>query len=71
MTFPRLAALQCEWARRPPAAWLIAAHVKYKPPAETTAPRGRRARPIATQDEPRGPTIAELRARFPGGIMKG
>ena len=29
---PRLVALQAEWCANPPAHWLIAAMVKYRPP---------------------------------------
>jgi hypothetical protein len=61
MTFDRLAALQAEWRRRPPAHWLIASYLKYKPPAEVSA---------KPADRMGGHTIAELRSRFPGRVMK-
>ena len=34
MSFDRLAALEAEWKRRPPAHWLVAPYLGYKPPDE-------------------------------------
>jgi len=47
--------LQAEWRRHPPAHWLIAAALKYKPPGETLK-----------QSQP---TAAELKAAFPNGTL--
>jgi hypothetical protein len=55
LTVPRLLALQAEWRRHPPAHWLVAAALKYKPPEET---------PLSRQ-----PTIAELKAALPNGTL--
>lgn len=56
MTTPRFLALQKEWKRHPPVAWLVAAFVGYKPPPErlTTAPA-------------QGDGVASLKAAFPDG----
>jgi hypothetical protein len=54
---PRLAALQSEWRAHPPAHWLIAAALQYRPPANSA--------PVAVQRT----TIAQLRAAFPGGRL--
>jgi hypothetical protein len=54
---PRLAALQAEWRANPPAHWLIAAALKYRPPA---APGDAASR---------HPTIAEMKAAFPAGRL--
>lgn len=56
LTVPRFLALQAEWRRSPPAHWLIAAALKYKPPSETKA--------VSRQ-----PTIADLKAAFPDGKL--
>ena len=53
LTVPRFLALQAEWRRHPPAHWLIAAAMKYRPPGGP-APRAQ-------------PTVAELKAAFPNG----
>ena len=34
MSFDRLAALEAEWKRRPPAHWLIAWFLDYEPPEQ-------------------------------------
>jgi hypothetical protein len=52
---PRFLALHAEWRRNPPAHWLIAAALKYRPPGEAATPRQ--------------PTIAELKATFPNGAL--
>jgi len=52
---PRFIALQAEWKRHPPAHWLVAAALKYKPPGDEAPPRGS--------------SIAELKAAFPGGRL--
>jgi hypothetical protein len=54
---PRYRALVAEWRARPPAHWLIAAALHYRPP-EADAPA-----------EARAPTVAALRAAFPGGKL--
>jgi hypothetical protein len=54
---PRLAALQSEWRVHPPAHWLIAAALKYRPPANSVPA-------VAGQ-----PTIAQMRAAFPNGRL--
>ena len=57
LTVPRYCALVAEWRARPPAHWLIAAALHYRPPdAEARA-------------ETRAPTVAALRAAFPGGKL--
>jgi hypothetical protein len=54
---PRYRALVAEWRARPPDHWLIAAALRYRPP-EADAPPATRA-----------PTVAALRAAFPGGKL--
>jgi hypothetical protein len=56
LTVPRFLALQAEWRRHPPAHWLVAAALKYKPPGEGPSAR-------------RQPTVAELKAVFPDGKL--
>ena len=54
---PRLAALQAEWRAYPPAHWLIAAALKYRPrekAAEAAAPQ---------------PTMMQLKAALPNGAL--
>jgi hypothetical protein len=48
--------LHAEWRARPPAHWLIAAALKYRPPEAAAA-------------APRHPTIDEIKAAFPGGAL--
>jgi hypothetical protein len=55
LTMPRLLALRAEWRRNPPVHWLVAAALRYRSP-EDEAPA-------------RQPTIAELKAAFPGGAL--
>jgi hypothetical protein len=55
LTVPRFLALHAEWKRHPPAHWLIAAALKYRPPSE---------KPTQSQ-----PTVAELKAAFPNGAL--
>ncbi len=57
LTTPRYLALVAEWRAHPPAHWLIAAALKYRPPAPQKATPARQ------------PTIAELRAAFPNGKL--
>jgi hypothetical protein len=57
LTVPRYRALVAEWRARPPAHWLIAAALHYRPP-EAEAPATARA-----------PTVAALRATFPDGKL--
>jgi hypothetical protein len=38
LTFPRLAALRKRFVAQPPAHWLMAAYLKYKPPAAEVEP---------------------------------
>jgi hypothetical protein len=52
---PRFLALQAEWRRRPPAHWLLAAALKYRPQGEL--------------EPTRQPTITELKAALPGGAI--
>jgi hypothetical protein len=52
---PRFLALQAEWRVNPPAHWLLAAALKYRP-ADRDA-----------KSPPRQPTVAELKAAFPNG----
>jgi hypothetical protein len=54
---PRFVALQAEWRANPPAHWLIAAALRYRPPTE----QGEAAL--------RQPTIAEMKAAFPAGRL--
>jgi hypothetical protein len=54
---PRYLALAAEWRINPPAHWLLAAALRYRPP-ETKAPAASQA-----------PTIAALRAAFPDGKL--
>ncbi|MGA2492044.1 MAG: hypothetical protein ABSF67_03735 [Roseiarcus sp.] len=54
---PRYRALVAEWRARPPAHWLIAAALRYRPLAAEA--------PAASQ----APTVAALRAAFPGGKL--
>jgi hypothetical protein len=57
LTLPRLVALQAEWRAHPPAHWLVAAALKYRPPkAEADS---------AAQQS----TIAQLKAAFPAGRL--
>ncbi len=51
---PRLVALQAEWRHRPPANWLLAGALKYRPP-ELAAPRQ--------------PTVDEIKSAFPNGRL--
>jgi hypothetical protein len=54
---PRYQALVAEWRAQPPAHWLIAAALHYRPPdAEARA-------------DTQAPTVAALRAAFPGGKL--
>jgi hypothetical protein len=55
LTMPRFIALRAEWRRNPPIHWLVAAALKYRPPED--------------EAQARQPTIAELRAAFPGGAL--
>ncbi|MGD0641979.1 MAG: hypothetical protein ABSC22_14625 [Roseiarcus sp.] len=55
LTMPRFLALAAEWRVNPPAHWLLAAALKYRPP-------DRDAKAPARQ-----PTVAELKAAFPQG----
>ena len=57
LTLPRYRALVAEWRARPPAHWLLAAALGYRP---------REAEALA---ETRAPTVAALRAAFPGGKL--
>lgn len=57
LTVPRYCALVAEWRARPPAHWLIAAALHYRPPNA-----GARA-------ETQAPTVAALRAAFPAGKL--
>jgi hypothetical protein len=52
---PRYLALMSEWRRNPPANWLLAAALKYRPPGEPAPARQ--------------PTIAELKAALPNGAL--
>jgi hypothetical protein len=52
---PRYRALVAEWRARPPAHWLFAAALHYRP------------HEAAALAETRAPTVAALRAAFPGG----
>jgi hypothetical protein len=52
---PRFLALQAEWRRNPPAHWLLAAALKYRPQGELASARQ--------------PTIAELKAALPNGAL--
>ena len=54
---PRYCALVAEWRARPPAHWLIAAALHYRP------------RDAEARAETRAPTVAALRAAFPGGKL--
>jgi hypothetical protein len=54
---PRYLALVAEWRANPPAHWLLAAALKYRP-------ADRDARAPARQ-----PTMAALKATFPGGKL--
>jgi hypothetical protein len=57
LTMPRLVALQAEWRANPPAHWLLAAALKYRPPpgpAQSAAPKA---------------TIAQMKAAFPAGRL--
>jgi hypothetical protein len=67
LTFPKLAALRKRLLEHPPAHWLMAWFLKYKPPlaAIETA-----AAPSAAPERRGGHSIAELKARFPHGVMK-
>jgi hypothetical protein len=51
---PRFLALRAEWRRNPPVHWLAAAALNYRE---------------RTDDAPRQPTIAELKAAFPNGAL--
>jgi hypothetical protein len=53
---PRYLALAEEWRANPPAHWLLAAALKYRPPG-----------PAA--ETPRQPTVAEMNAAFPSGKL--
>ena len=57
LTMPRYRALVAEWRARPPAHWLIAAALHYRP------------REIDAPAETHAPTVAALRAAFPGGKL--
>jgi hypothetical protein len=57
LTMPRLAALQNEWRANPPAHWLIASALKYRPRTESAGAASRHA------------TIAQMKAAFPGGRL--
>jgi len=35
LTMPRFLALRAEWRRNPPAHWLVAASLKYRPPNDS------------------------------------
>ena len=50
-------ALQAEWRANPPAHWLVAAALKYRPPAD------------AADAAPRQATIAQMKAAFPAGTL--
>jgi hypothetical protein len=54
---PRLAALQSEWRVHPPAHWLLAAALNYRPPAQSGGGPNRHA------------SIAQLKAALPGGRL--
>ena len=54
---PRYRALVAEWRARPPTHWLIAAALHYRPPDAETR--------VGTP----APTVAALRAAFPGGKL--
>ncbi|MFZ1962191.1 MAG: hypothetical protein WAU78_01750 [Roseiarcus sp.] len=54
---PRYLALAAEWRVHPPAHWLLAAALKYRP-------ADRDAKSPARQ-----PTVAELKAAFPRGKL--
>ncbi|MGO4872961.1 MAG: hypothetical protein ACLPGW_20565 [Roseiarcus sp.] len=54
---PRYLALAAEWRANPPAHWLLAAALKYRP-----ADRG-------AETPARPPTAAELKAAFPEGRL--
>ena len=55
LTMPRFLALHAEWRRNPPTHWLVAAALKYRPPAEAA--------------QLRQPTVAELKATFQNGAF--
>jgi hypothetical protein len=55
LTVPRFLALQAEWRRNPPAHWLLAAALAYRPHGETKPARQ--------------PTIAELKSALPNGAL--
>ncbi|MGO9774383.1 MAG: hypothetical protein ACLPSW_33490 [Roseiarcus sp.] len=57
LTVPRFLALAAEWRVNPPAHWLLAAALKYRP-ADRDA--GKPARQ---------PTVGELKAAFPQGKL--
>ena len=57
LTMPRLAALQAEWRAYPPAHWLVAAALKYRP------------REMAAGSAPPQTTIAQLKAALPNGAL--
>ena len=57
LTMPRYRALVAEWRARPPVHWLIAAALHYRPPDAEAR--------VDTQ----APTVAALRAAFPGGKL--
>jgi hypothetical protein len=57
LTMPRYCALVAEWRARPPTHWLIAAALHYRPP--DADPRA----------DAQAPTVAALRAAFPGGKL--
>lgn len=59
LTVPRLLALQAEWRTNPPAHWLLAAALKYRPP-DASATRGTRQA-----------SVADLKAALPGGALAG
>jgi hypothetical protein len=55
LTVPRYLALAAEWRRNPPAHWLLAAALKFRPQSELAPARQ--------------PTIAELKTALPNGAL--
>jgi len=54
---PRYLALAAEWRINPPAHWLIAAALRYRPADRDVMSPARQ------------PTVAEVKAAFPGGKL--
>jgi hypothetical protein len=60
MTFDDVMALLKYWRKHPPLRDLVAGFIGYKPPPDTSP-----------DDKRRPPTIAEIKMRYPDGIMRG